>query len=129
LNSGRTGRIGNQGVATSFYNDRDEDLGPVLTKVLLETGQEIPDFLQQYVPEDTEAALNFDDDSGSEDTGDEGDADEAGGWGASAEASGSGAAWGATAPAEPSTPAAAAVAPAPPAWSGGDGGDAGGTSW
>lgn len=39
------------GLATSFYNDRDEDLGPTLVKTLLETKQVIPDFLHQYLPE------------------------------------------------------------------------------
>jgi ATP-dependent RNA helicase DDX3X len=49
--SGRTGRIGNLGLATSFYNERDEDLGPSLTKTLLETKQVVPDFLEQFLPE------------------------------------------------------------------------------
>ena len=31
---GRTARIGNEGKATSFYNDRNEDLGPDLCKIL-----------------------------------------------------------------------------------------------
>ncbi|KAH7157447.1 P-loop containing nucleoside triphosphate hydrolase protein [Dactylonectria estremocensis] len=48
---GRTGRIGHRGVATSFYSERDEPLASVLTRTLLETGQEIPDFLESYVPE------------------------------------------------------------------------------
>ena len=49
--SGRTGRIGNLGLATSFYNSRDSDLGPVLVKTLIETHQKVPDFLQEFVPE------------------------------------------------------------------------------
>lgn len=48
---GRTGRIGNMGLATSFYNDRDEDLAPSLVKTLLETRQTIPDFLESHIPE------------------------------------------------------------------------------
>ncbi|PQE03534.1 hypothetical protein CJF31_00012079 [Rutstroemia sp. NJR-2017a BVV2] len=48
---GRTGRIGNMGLATSFYNDRDSDLAETLVKVLLENGQQIPDFLQEHIPE------------------------------------------------------------------------------
>ncbi|EGU78484.1 hypothetical protein FOPG_00769 [Fusarium oxysporum f. sp. conglutinans race 2 54008] len=48
---GRTGRIGHRGVATSFLSERDEPMASVLTRTLLETNQEIPDFLQQYVPE------------------------------------------------------------------------------
>lgn len=39
------------GVATSFYNDRDADIGETLVKFLLESKQVIPDFLTQYVPE------------------------------------------------------------------------------
>jgi ATP-dependent RNA helicase DDX3X len=49
--SGRTGRIGNMGLATSFYNDRDADIGETLVKTLLETRQVVPDFLEQYLPE------------------------------------------------------------------------------
>ncbi|RGP61820.1 hypothetical protein FLONG3_10407 [Fusarium longipes] len=61
---GRTGRIGHRGVATSFFSERDEPLGSVLTRTLLETDQEIPDFLQQYVPEgEARANLKFEADS------------------------------------------------------------------
>jgi ATP-dependent RNA helicase DDX3X len=49
---GRTARIGNEGKATSFFNDRNEDIGPDLVKILLESKQEIPDFLQEHMPED-----------------------------------------------------------------------------
>ncbi|RDA94596.1 hypothetical protein CP533_2408 [Ophiocordyceps camponoti-saundersi (nom. inval.)] len=52
---GRTGRIGHRGVATSMFCDRDEPMASVLTRTLLETKQEIPEFLQPYVP-DGEAA-------------------------------------------------------------------------
>src|SRR5258706_11617218 len=72
---GRTGRIGNEGLATSFFNDRDEDLGEVLAKTLLETGQDIPEFLQHHVPEGGIADLHFDADSDNE-------AEAGGGWGA-----------------------------------------------
>ena len=48
---GRTARIGNVGVATSFYNDGDVDLAPDLVKILLECKREVPDFLQQFIPE------------------------------------------------------------------------------
>ena len=51
LCAGRTGRIGNMGLATSFYNDHDIDLAENLTKTLLETHQPVPDFLEQYIPE------------------------------------------------------------------------------
>lgn len=89
---GRTGRIGHRGLATSFYTERDEDLASVLTRTLLETGQEVPDFLQQYIPEDTEH-LHFEADSDFEEAGaddddaGEDDADDAG-WGAGSDAGG-----------------------------------------
>lgn len=67
---GRTGRIGNVGVASSFYNERDADIAEVLVKTLLETKQAIPDFLQHHIPtgftpdgEGDAAELKFDDSS------------------------------------------------------------------
>ncbi|KAF2231185.1 DEAD/DEAH box RNA helicase [Viridothelium virens] len=48
---GRTARIGNRGMATSFYNDRNDDIGDELTKILVECHQQIPDFLQSKMPE------------------------------------------------------------------------------
>ncbi|EGY19747.1 hypothetical protein VD0002_g7139 [Verticillium dahliae] len=49
---GRTGRIGHRGIATSLYcADRDDGIGSVLVRTLLETDQEIPDFLQVFMPE------------------------------------------------------------------------------
>ena len=74
---GRTARIGNVGMATSFYNDKNEDIAEALTKLLLETQQEVPDFLDGYKPENVED-LQFDDD-----TDNEGEDAEAGGdaWG------------------------------------------------
>lgn len=74
---GRTARIGNIGMATSFYNDKNEDIAEALTKLLLETQQEVPDFLDGYKPENVED-LQFDDD-----TDNEGEDAEAGGdaWG------------------------------------------------
>lgn len=62
---GRTARIGNEGLATSFYNDMDEPMAPYITKVLVESGNEVPDFLEQYKPDD-ENNIDFDDDSGEE---------------------------------------------------------------
>ncbi|KIW16052.1 hypothetical protein PV08_06103 [Exophiala spinifera] len=62
---GRTARIGNEGLATSFYNERDEPMGEFLTKILMETNQEVPDFLQHFKPED--GVLNFDEDDEEED--------------------------------------------------------------
>ncbi|KAF2965411.1 hypothetical protein GQX73_g8169 [Xylaria multiplex] len=75
---GRTGRIGHHGLATSFYTERDEPIAKLLTMTLMETGQEIPDFLEQYKPEDTDVSkLKFEYDTDEEDPGDGGDA-----WGA-----------------------------------------------
>ncbi|KZF20464.1 DEAD/DEAH box RNA helicase [Xylona heveae TC161] len=78
---GRTARIGNRGLATSFFNDRNEDIADVLVKVLLEAKQEIPDFLQGKVPEGGAEAITFDDD-----TDNEGDDQTATGWGETASA-------------------------------------------
>ena len=77
---GRTARIGNDGVATSFFNDRNEDLAEDLVKVLLETKQPIPDFLEQYKPENAEE-IDFGDDSEGED--DDGGFAGGDGWGTS----------------------------------------------
>ena len=71
--TGRTGRIGNTGLATSFYNDRDEPMASFITKVLLETNQPVPEFFKEYMPEDMKP--DFDDDSAGEESGDEGGAD------------------------------------------------------
>ena len=62
---GRTARIGNVGMATSFYNDRNEDIAEALTKILVESNFEVPDFLEQYKPEE-EGKLEFDDDTDEE---------------------------------------------------------------
>ena len=55
---GRTARIGNMGLATTFLNERDE-IAEQLALVLLEKDQELPDFLEQYRPE---GSLKFEDD-------------------------------------------------------------------
>ena len=61
---GRTGRIGHQGIATSFWNERNEEMGPSLVNLLLETNQNIPDFLEHLKPEGGKA--EFDDNSDDE---------------------------------------------------------------
>jgi len=114
---GRTGRIGNQGQATSFYNERDEELAPHLVKLLVENNQPIPDFLEQYKPEEG-AAIDWDDASiDGEEAEEGGENGETGsgndGWGAPAETEAPAAAaaddgWGVEKPAAP----AAAAAPA-----------------
>lgn len=78
---GRTARIGHDGDAWSFYTERDEPIAEILTKTLLETNQEIPDFLQQYVPDGVKVEdLKFEPGSDEEDEGGDG-AGDAGGWG------------------------------------------------
>ncbi|KAL2269499.1 hypothetical protein VTJ83DRAFT_1683 [Remersonia thermophila] len=81
---GRTGRIGHRGLATSFYSEHDEPIASVLTRTLLETNQEIPEFLQQYVPKNyTPESLKFEADSDFEEegAGDDGNDDVANAWG------------------------------------------------
>ncbi|KAI8981922.1 P-loop containing nucleoside triphosphate hydrolase protein [Mycotypha africana] len=55
---GRTARVGNSGLATSFFNDRASSLCRDLTKLLLECRQDVPEFLKPYVTKN----LKFDDD-------------------------------------------------------------------
>ena len=87
---GRTARIGHQGLATSFYNDRNEDIAQDLVNVLVECDCSVPDFLSHLVPEEG-ATLQFDDDTDDEaEDGDAAVADNDGGapvggaWGAAA---------------------------------------------
>jgi ATP-dependent RNA helicase DDX3X len=95
--SGRTGRIGFKGIASSFYNEKDEGLASVLTRTLLETKQEIPDFLEQYRPEgDAATKLVFEEDSDFEDAAGEEEGGDA--WGADGDddaEDGGGGGWGA----------------------------------
>jgi ATP-dependent RNA helicase DDX3X len=67
-------------LATSFYNDKDEPIAEALIKILLECGQEIPDFLEGQKPADGEP-LVFDDDSGGDDDEEEGAGDGGDAWG------------------------------------------------
>ncbi|ORZ16836.1 P-loop containing nucleoside triphosphate hydrolase protein [Lobosporangium transversale] len=50
---GRTARVGNQGLATSFYTSYNEPLAPQLTKLLIECKQEVPDFLRDFINPNT----------------------------------------------------------------------------
>jgi len=44
---GRTGRVGNEGKATSFYDpEHDGEVGAAVVKILSECQQEVPEFLQ-----------------------------------------------------------------------------------
>ncbi|KAI7282570.1 DEAD/DEAH box RNA helicase [Hortaea werneckii] len=68
---GRTARIGHQGLATSFYNERDEDMAQDLVKVLIECECEVPEFLAHLKPED--GKVEWDDDTDDEDDEDNAD--------------------------------------------------------
>ncbi|EME38786.1 hypothetical protein DOTSEDRAFT_180684 [Dothistroma septosporum NZE10] len=83
---GRTARIGNQGLATSFYNDRNEDLAQDLVNILVECDCEVPDFLSHLAPEEG-AEPQFDDDSDDEAEGGEAGGD-GGAWGGSGDGDG-----------------------------------------
>jgi ATP-dependent RNA helicase DDX3X len=43
---GRTGRMGNLGLATSFFNDKNRNLTRDMVELILETKQEMPTFLE-----------------------------------------------------------------------------------
>jgi ATP-dependent RNA helicase DDX3X len=79
---GRTARIGHEGRATSFYNARNEELAEGLVKLLIESHQPVPGFLDNYKPLDDQ--LTWDDDSDEDDEAAEGAVDSAiagGEWG------------------------------------------------
>jgi ATP-dependent RNA helicase DDX3X len=65
---GRTGRMGNTGLATSFFADRDDGIAQDLVNCLVECECEVPDFLSHLTPQ--EGVINFDDDSDVEDAAD-----------------------------------------------------------
>lgn len=46
---GRTGRMGNLGVATSFFNDKNRTIAADLMELLVETKQDIPSFLEDSI--------------------------------------------------------------------------------
>ena len=69
---GRTARIGNIGLATSFYNNKNEDIAEALAKLLMKTYRNMLDLLRSYKPEDKEE-LGFDVDLVDEDNGATGD--------------------------------------------------------
>ena len=48
---GRTGRVGNLGLATSFFNDRNRNICRDLLDLLAETKQEIPSWLESMAYE------------------------------------------------------------------------------
>ncbi|CAL2029591.1 unnamed protein product [Caenorhabditis brenneri] len=48
---GRTGRCGNLGIATSFFNDKNRGIGRDLKNLIVEANQEVPDWLHQVAAE------------------------------------------------------------------------------
>ncbi|KAF7633347.1 hypothetical protein Mgra_00007229 [Meloidogyne graminicola] len=44
---GRTGRVGNIGLATSFFNDKNRNITHELAELIVETNQELPTWLEQ----------------------------------------------------------------------------------
>lgn len=46
---GRTGRMGNLGVATSFFNDKNRNICADLVELLIETKQNVPSFLEDMM--------------------------------------------------------------------------------
>ena len=48
---GRTGRVGNLGLATSFFNDKNKNISSDLFELMVEAKQEVPDFLKSAVKE------------------------------------------------------------------------------
>lgn len=44
---GRTGRMGNLGIATSFFNEKNRNIVSDLVELLIETNQELPGFLEE----------------------------------------------------------------------------------
>jgi ATP-dependent RNA helicase DDX3X len=82
---GRTARIGNEGLATSFYNSRDDDLGPDLVKLLIENHQTVPDFLEQHQPSDTNLSFEDDTTDGEAEKGREWEDSETGAWAANSD--------------------------------------------
>lgn len=72
---GRTARIGNIGLSTSFWNEKNEDIAAGLVKILLETKQDIPEFLEAYKPDDL-TNIDFEDDSDAEEEDDDHEDDE-----------------------------------------------------
>ncbi|CAI4228509.1 unnamed protein product [Auanema sp. JU1783] len=48
---GRTGRCGNTGRATSFFNEKNRSLGRDLAQLIVEANKEVPDWLQKVASE------------------------------------------------------------------------------
>ena len=48
---GRTGRMGNLGLATSFFNDKNRNLVKELVELIIESNQELPSWLEALAME------------------------------------------------------------------------------
>ncbi|KAI7891035.1 P-loop containing nucleoside triphosphate hydrolase protein [Mucor mucedo] len=59
---GRTARVGNAGLATSFFNNNNSPVGRDLTKLLIECKQQVPEFLARYRTNDMRFRDDEDDD-------------------------------------------------------------------
>ncbi|XP_037944563.1 ATP-dependent RNA helicase bel [Teleopsis dalmanni] len=55
---GRTGRMGNLGVATSFFNDKNRNICSDLLELLIETKQEVPSFLEDMLSSERSHGAN-----------------------------------------------------------------------
>ncbi|CAG9532886.1 unnamed protein product [Cercopithifilaria johnstoni] len=53
---GRTGRAGNIGLATSFFTDRNRNISHDLVDLLVESNQEVPDWLEKMTKESSRSA-------------------------------------------------------------------------
>ncbi|KAF9930148.1 hypothetical protein FBU30_000816 [Linnemannia zychae] len=56
---GRTARAGNQGLATTFYNDQDYEIAPQLVRLLIECEQDVPEFLREFIDENMSYENDF----------------------------------------------------------------------
>lgn len=54
---GRTGRVGNLGIATSFFNDKNRNLARGLVELLEEVNQNVPSWLRAMVTDGRQAAF------------------------------------------------------------------------
>ncbi|XP_052462324.1 putative ATP-dependent RNA helicase an3 isoform X15 [Carassius gibelio] len=55
---GRTGRVGNLGLATSFYNDKNSNITKDLLDILVEAKQEVPSWLENLAYEHQHKSTN-----------------------------------------------------------------------
>ncbi|KRY70048.1 ATP-dependent RNA helicase DDX3Y, partial [Trichinella pseudospiralis] len=53
---GRTGRVGNIGLATTFFNNKNKNMARDLAELLVEANQELPDFLERMARENPRGA-------------------------------------------------------------------------